>query len=204
MSLQDLARYWNATHRERHDGYSCDAYMAGPYERFVRAVDVDAPPTTVFRWLCQLKVAPYSYDWIDNGGRRSPRRLTSGAENLEIGQHFLVFALADFDRDHHLTGVALPRAARVFGPMAATYRVTARGTDAGRIVACLDVGAASPTARLRRAALAWGDLVMARKQLLNLARLAEADASRGEQAGRSEDQARSRDTAREQPARHYS
>ena len=59
------------------------SYVQSPRERFTRAVEVDSSPETVFRWFCQLKVAPYSYDWIDNAGRRSPRFLTREADRLD-------------------------------------------------------------------------------------------------------------------------
>jgi hypothetical protein len=52
------------------------SYVQSPRERFTRAVEVDSSPETVFRWLCQLKVAPYSYDRIDHAGRRNLRSLT--------------------------------------------------------------------------------------------------------------------------------
>ena len=69
-----FADAWNATEAERAElatDVPCDRLVPGG-RRLVRAVDVDAPAPLVFRWLCQLRVAPYSYDTLDNlkkGGR---------------------------------------------------------------------------------------------------------------------------------------
>ena len=99
--------------------------------RLYRAVDVAAPAEIVFRWLCQLRAAPYSYDLIDNGGRRSPQELTPGLERLEPGQRFMrIFRLVEFEPGRSIT--VLSRGT-VFGEVAVTYRV--RGAGAGRIAA---------------------------------------------------------------------
>ena len=71
---------WNTTAQERAARFACDGYLDldTPVRRLTRAITITAPPPTVFGWLCQLKVAAYSYDWLNNRGRRSPRRLTPG------------------------------------------------------------------------------------------------------------------------------
>ena len=131
-----------------------------------RAVDVDAPPAVVFRWLCQLRVAPYSYDLLDNLGRRSPRTLTPGLENLEVGQRFMtIFTLVAFEPDRSLTLLMTARRARrLFGDVAVTYDVTPRG-EGSRLLAVLRISR-------RSRALVYGDAVMMRKQLRTLAALA--------------------------------
>src|SRR5215204_4426309 len=157
---------WNTTPQERAAHFPCDGYLDPPVRRLTRAITIAAPPPIVFRWLCQLKVAPYSYDWLDNRGRRSPRTLTPGTDELAVGQHFLIFELVEFERNVHLTGVARPEARRVYGPIAVTYQVNPREATSSRLIGRLDVAASSLPARVRRSALAVGDVLMMRKQFL--------------------------------------
>lgn len=166
------AQFWNVTDAEKRADYPAHRYAVAPYRQILRAIDIAAPPSVVFRWLCQLKVAPYSYDWLDNWGRRSPRTLTPGTENLALGQRMLIGRIVEFEWDRQITLVSEPGPTRLFGAIAGTYRVdpTAHGA---RLICCLDVTAESWPARVRAALLAVGDLVMMRKQLLNLKELAE-------------------------------
>jgi hypothetical protein len=146
-----------------------------------RAVAVAALQELSWRWLCQIAVAPYSYDLLDNRGRRSPRELTPGADRLEVGQLMMIFRLTSFEAGHHWTGVTTPAASRLFGPVAVTYAAERDG-EASRMVCRLACQVSGPLARLRLPFLAWGDLVMMRKELLTLRSLAERDAAR--EAGR--------------------
>jgi hypothetical protein len=174
MSITDSVRNWNVTPDERRATYPCESYAEQPYSVYLRAIDVDAPAHHVFRWMCQLKVAPYSYDWVDNFGRRSPSALTPGAEQLCIGQHMMIANITEFETDRQITAVSTPRVDRLFGKLTFTYQVTATDTDRSRLVVCMTVTAASLPSRVRRALLGAGDLVMMRKQLLTLKAHAEA------------------------------
>jgi hypothetical protein len=144
-----------------------------------RGVTVRAAAPVVFRWLCQLRVAPYSYDWIDNLGRRSPRTLTPGLEQLAAGQRAMsIFEVADFETGRHLTFRTQRFAARLFPAIAVTYRLVPVAPDETRLLAKLAIEARpGRLGRAALAALAWGDLVMMRKQLLTLRDLAEGTAA---------------------------
>jgi hypothetical protein len=165
---------WGSTEAERSLEYPCDLLLPDPDEEMYRAVDVDAPPATVFRWLCQLRVAPYSYDWIDNFGRRSPQSLTPGLDELEPGQEFMrIFELDSFE-----PGRSITIRSRRSGPViaAVTYLAEARPPGGSRLLVKFSCRYNSrPVALLGRIGMAPGDLVMMRRQLLQLKRLAEHD-----------------------------
>lgn len=167
MALE-WARTWGATPAETRLSYPCDGLLPGAREAWFRAVTVEAPAATLFRWLCQLRVAPYSYDWIDNLGRRSPRRLTPGVDALQVGQRFLIiFRLASFEPGRHVTVESHPRV----GPqMVVSYLAQPTGEHRSRLLVKALVSGPRPVL----APLAVGDLVMMRKQLLTLAQLAGA------------------------------
>ena len=57
---------WGTTDAERRLPFACDAQVPGAEAAYFRGVTVQAAPDRLFRGLCQLRGAPYSYDWIDN------------------------------------------------------------------------------------------------------------------------------------------
>ncbi|TWD80738.1 hypothetical protein FB561_1826 [Kribbella amoyensis] len=168
---------WGTTAAEEAAEYACDRFVEGPSVAVYRAVDSAGSADAVYRWYCQLKVAPYSYDWIDNFGKRSPRTLTPGADELVLGQDFMtIFDLAAFEPGRDLTLKMKGLGARVFGRLAISY--TVRPTDRGsRLVAKIALPVdPGPIGRTKQYLLAWGDLVMMRKQLLLFAELASSSA----------------------------
>jgi hypothetical protein len=164
---------WGSTPHERQAHYPCDDLVDG-HDALFRAVDIDAPTGTVFRWVVQLRQAPYSYDWLDNGGRRSPRGLCDGLQYLEIGQPFMrIFRLASFEDGHSIT---LDSTTALFGRVVVTYRVVpVRARHSRLVVKLILSGRPGLRGYIARRLLPAGDLLMMRKQLLTLKALAERD-----------------------------
>ncbi|HLN98987.1 MAG TPA: hypothetical protein VK208_11045 [Pyrinomonadaceae bacterium] len=164
--------------------FPCDDFIAQPDAALYRGVTINASPKTVFRWLCQLRVAPYSYDWIDNGGQQSPQGLTPGMEDLAVGQEVMrIFNLTAFAQDRQLTLQLKPKsgAAKTFGDVGVSYLIiplNSQATTCCRLLVKLVAKYPSGLyGRMMRALLPWGDLIMMRRQLLNLKRLAEGMAN---------------------------
>ncbi|MBX8688961.1 hypothetical protein GO011_16125 [Mycobacterium sp. 20091114027_K0903767] len=157
---------WGATSGEHTARMPCDALSPSTAVSADRAISVDAPRPTVFGWLCQLRVAPYSYDLLDNFGRRSPRTRNPELAQLHTGQRFMqIFTLHSFAEDEHITLQS--------GNVAVTYAVR---DEAGGTRLHARVRFGGP--RLIGWAMAAGDVVMMRKQLITLRDLAELEATR--------------------------
>ncbi len=157
---------WGVTDAEVARPYPCDALVPGPVLPLWRGVTVRAPVEGVWPWLCQLQLAPYSYDWVDNLGRQSPRELRDlpdprpGERFSSVGGRFGVGRVLSVGHQEHLT-------ARILGAVM-SYVLVPSGTQT-RLLLKLVV-----PHRWYAPALAVGDWPMARRQLLNLKSLADA------------------------------
>jgi hypothetical protein len=117
-------------------------------------------------------MAPYSYDWIDHRGRTSPRELTSGADELAVGQRVMsVFELVAFERGRHLT-LRLKRT-HGFPPVALSYMVVPDDEKTTRLLVKVLVHYEGLRGLLFRPWFARADLFMMKKQLETLKTLAE-------------------------------
>lgn len=171
---------WGATEAEVARTWPCDVLQPDPAVRLLRAVDVAAPVDLVAAWLGNLRLAPYSYDLLDNLGRRSPRTLATHLPPVAVGDRVAgVFTVVDVVPGEGLTAATRPGsgAERAFGRVTMTYAAHA-GAGTTRLVGVVrQGGAAGRVEAARSLALAWGDLVMMRRQLFTLRDLAERDAA---------------------------
>lgn len=140
-----------------------------------RSVEVAAPADEVFLWLCQLRRAPYSYDWIDNFGGKSPQRADPRMTQLAVGQTFMtIFTLTAFTPGKSVTlRMKDGGPTAVFGAITLTYSAVPINATRSRLNVVMWLPPIGRVlGRTRRQLLAWGDLVMMRKQLLTIARYA--------------------------------
>ena len=157
---------WGVTESEISRVYRCDDFVAAPTLQAWRGVSVEAPAAAVWPWVAQVRLAPYSYDLIDNLGRRSPREL-AGLPEPATGDRYTTVGgralgrIVSVDPGEQLTGtimgafmsyVLVPQEPGVTRLLLKVVMRTPRGTALG---------------------LSVGDLIMARRQLLNLKQLAE-------------------------------
>ena len=179
MIWPPLVANWGSTAVERAQPFPCDRLVGSADHVLFRTVDVRAPVQLTFRWLCQLRAAPYSYDRLDNRGRRSPQTLTPGLEQLAVGQRVQsVFTLVEFEEGRSLT---MSASGMLFAAVACTYRADPVSAERSRIVVKVLVAYPSHVwhSRLTRLVLPPGDVLMMRRQLLNLKGLAERSAREG-------------------------
>lgn len=157
---------WGVSDSEVLRAYPCDDFVAAPLLQAWRGIRIEAPAGAVWPWVAQIRLAPYSYDWIDNRGRCSPRQL-AGLPEPRAGDRFTavggrpVGRIVSVDPGRQLTGT--------IGGAFMSYVLVPQDDGATRLL--LKVTAQSR--RWAAPALSAGDLIMARRQLLNLKQLAE-------------------------------
>lgn len=156
---------WGVTDAEVARHYPCDDIVSSPVLQAWRAVTVRTKPDELWPWVAQIRLAPYSYDWIDNLGRRSPRELRALPE-AAANQHFSTAARCPRGR---ILSVAAPEqlTGRIAGAVI-SYVLVPKDDSTRLLMKIVTV-----RGRLVAPLLSVGDLIMARRQLLNLKQLAE-------------------------------
>lgn len=157
---------WGVAPDEVARRFPCDLLVPSPALQVWRGVTVEAPPERVWPWVRQLQLAPYSYDWLDNLGHRSPRELRevpeprAGDAMSRVAGRFPVGRVVDVAPGEHLT-------VAVMGALM-SYVLVPHGQQTRLLLKVVMV-----RGHWWNRPLALGDLPMARRQLLNWKRLAE-------------------------------
>ena len=157
---------WGVTESETLRSYPCDDFVASPALQAWRGECIEAPAAKVWPWVAQVRLAPYSYDWIDNPGRRSPQELM-GLPEPRAGERFTTAGgrklgrIVSVDPGKQLTGT-------IMGAFM-SYVLVPQEPGVTRLL----LKVVMQTTRWAALRLSAGDLVMARRQLLNLKQLAE-------------------------------
>ncbi len=157
---------WGVTESETVRSYPCDDFVASPTLQAWRGVSVAAPAEAVWPWVVQVRLAPYSYDWIDNLGRRSPRDLAHLPEP-RVGDRFTAVRGRGAGRI-----VAVNTGAQLTGTImgaSMSYVLVPQEHEQTRLL----LKVVMRTSRGGALGLTVGDLIMARRQLLNFKQLAE-------------------------------
>jgi hypothetical protein len=81
-------RRWGATDEEVERAMPGDELLRTGVPSTTRGIAIEADPRDVFPWLVQIGYGRggwYSYDWIDNDGRRSIDRIDAALQDLGVG-----------------------------------------------------------------------------------------------------------------------
>ncbi|MEM8708070.1 MAG: hypothetical protein AAGE98_16525 [Actinomycetota bacterium] len=165
-----LFEHWGATPDEIAGPAVGDDLVPDATVIATRSIDCDAPPAEVYPWLAQMgfgKAGWYSYDWLDNLGRKSateirPEWQVTEGDPVPGGPIAFTAAIA---RPAEAFVLAVQRK-RIDFTLAFDLRPDGTGT---RLVSRVRIRLRFPGGRLlERLVLGPGDGIMVRKQLLEL------------------------------------
>ena len=83
-----IFQFWGATSEEIHGSVVGDDLCADASLIATRSITIKAPPQEVFPWIRQMgfgRAGWYSYDWLDNLGRKSATRVHEEWQSVESG-----------------------------------------------------------------------------------------------------------------------
>jgi proline iminopeptidase len=168
---------WGATPDETDGPVVGDGLCPEARVVATRCITLAAPPDQVYPWLRQMgfrRAGWYSYDWLDNLGRRSATHVHPEWQDVVTGSRVpagpmsFEAAIVEPPRAFVLrVGSSETPSRRLQFVLAFELRKIPQGT---RLVTRVRIRVDVPGGRLVERLLGTGDGVMVRKQLLNIAR----------------------------------
>lgn len=178
-----ILQNWGATPAETTGPVAGDNLCADARVVATRCITLGAPPSGVFPWLRQMgfgRAGWYSYDILDNLGRRSADRVHDEWQNIVTGSLVpggpVSFEAAVVEPPHAFvlrTPVGSTSKSRLCFTLAYELREAPGGT---RLVTRVRIRVNIPGGRVLEHLLGIGDGMMVRKQLRTLAKLLTPDA----------------------------
>jgi hypothetical protein len=97
LVLRPLLVRWGASDEEVARPFPGEELVPDGTRAATMAVTIEAPPAQVWPWLVQMgwdRAGWYSWDRLDNGGRRSVRELHPEWQHLSVGDHLAAWSPA--------------------------------------------------------------------------------------------------------------
>lgn len=175
-----IFEHWGSTDEEREEVLPGDDLVGKPAFSATRAITISSSPAGVFPWVAQLgfgRAGWYSYDFIDNFGRKSATTLHSDWAVQSVGDVVpggpINFSVREINAPNHLVLElsSTRQSPRLTFTMAYVLRPIGEST---RLISRVRSGLRAPLGTvLLRSILGPGDGVMLRRQLLGLKERAE-------------------------------
>ena len=173
-----MFQFWGATTDEINSVVVGDDLCSNATLIATRSITISAPPQDVFPWIRQMgfgRAGWYSYDWLDNLGRKSATSIHDEWQSVVAGDKIpsgpISFTAAIVDAPRHFVleiqsmGKKSPR---LHFPLAYELRDDPRGT---RLVTRMHSHIALPFGSLiEKLIIGPGDGIMLRRQLLTISK----------------------------------
>lgn len=168
--------HWGASVEEINGAVVGDDLCPSPKSTATRCITLNARPDEVFPWIRQMgfgRAGWYSYDWIDNLGKKSATRIHPEWQDIVSGSQVpggpIAFTAAMVNPPHSYVLVVQPKK-RLTDRFCFALAYDLRDCDGHtRLVTRVSIMVRCPGGRLFERLLIFGDGIMVRRQLNNLA-----------------------------------
>jgi hypothetical protein len=173
---------WGATPADRSTAMAGDELIIRPHFTATRAITIDAPPDAVWPWIVQMgygRACWYSYDRLDNRGRRSADHIEPRWQDVRLGDPVPMSAGVDDRTAFHVFPFA-PCHLMVWAKSDATWswRLEPTVTGETRLITRIRARYVGIAALVGVPLMEIGDFPMMRRCLLGIKARAERPSNR--------------------------